>query len=209
MGSVQCEDDCWILAALTLVDADGVGQLDVIELLPAELYGPSLEVDSEGTACCHRDGADISIEDVVVVVVSQLNDSVTLPKDSVATLDGFTVRVQARLERCVERLCSKHAIVHGCQHLDISHWIEAALGESAGDDLYDGSLCIQRLAAMDLKEVWSTIIEFARDRRLACVDAVCILDDPRVRSLAVDLSECGHRELSGCDDVTEYATCAH
>ena len=85
---MESNNDGWVFTALTLVDADGVGQFDIVDLIAAEEHRTAIKVHGKGAIGCQRNGSHITVKYVVVVVISQLDYSVTLSENSGSTFDG-------------------------------------------------------------------------------------------------------------------------
>ena len=119
------------------MDADGIGRLDLVQLVelvnrpaPVEIdrHLPLFRVD-------RRDPADIAVEDIFVIVVARLQDFVARAELGAEALDFRAVGargVEGGLQSGVEFANPETPPVHGHQHLDVAHRVEP---DASGDFL--------------------------------------------------------------------------
>ena len=124
-------DDDGIFAALALVDGNGVGQhqfVQLMELVANEERACLLyEFDFERCAVFVNaaNPANVAVEDAFVVVVARLHDFIADAQNSIAPFYLCNRRgVEMSLEPLIERGYADRSLVHWREHLDIGERIE-------------------------------------------------------------------------------------
>src|SRR5450759_2838423 len=124
-------DDNGILAALALVDGDGVGQPQIVQfmelLADAARTGLPYEFDiARGAVFVDAaNPANVAVEDALVVVVARLHDFIADAQNSIAPFYLCNRRgVEMSLEPLIERGYADRSLVHRREHLDIGERVE-------------------------------------------------------------------------------------
>ena len=86
--------------------------IDNVPVIKADGQLPLLRVHGQ-------DSADISVEDLLVIIVPDLHDPVAFPVDAAAPAQARSPGVQLLLQDLVQVPRSGHAPLHGGQHLDV------------------------------------------------------------------------------------------
>ncbi len=200
-------DDGLVLASLGLVDGDGVGQGDVHELVPLVAHRPAVEVDEQRPPGLVglEDGADVAVEDVLVVVVADLHDLVARPERARADLKALPAGVEAGLELGVEVVDADDPLVHGADDLDLRReGAQAQLGGDArGAHLEDRLEGLPLVVLADEVEIGVPVVPGRVDGRQALVDPVRVDDDEALLLLPEDLVQPDDVDRPRLDDVVE------
>ena len=119
-----------VLAALALVNADGEGVREFVEVAELVLDGSAIVLhrkDLIDHLDC-RDTADVAVEDFALVVVSRLQNLVADAERGPVALHFFcvaVVRIEHVLKHLVQVLHAEFGLVHRRQHLHIANGVEA------------------------------------------------------------------------------------
>ena len=208
----QRDDYHGVLAALRLVDADAVGEGEVARLGALEVMLLAVELDHQlaraGVDRPH--GADVAVEEVLVVVVPELDDLVARAELAAGGAHhlGPTVvpgpgRVECGLQLEVEVGHAGHALVHRSEYLHVVHGVRPLQlpRHELGAKLADLFETVLRRIGRDEREVGPhrrgvDVGRRGRDRRVAAVDRVRGGHDLALALLAVNDVEPGHRDRS-------------
>ena len=167
------DDDAGSLAALIFVDGDRPRKSELIHLLLLVDDMPIVELHTNGPALGidGPDKADITVEDLFLVVVLHLDDFVIEDEQT-----GFCAALaKVLLKACVQLLDAALSSPHRRETLDLFPGIELEfLRNSLGHELEDRRADFCRLFGGKEKKVPSLIF---KKGHLSTVDAVGVLDD--------------------------------
>ena len=185
-------DDARILAALALVDRDGVRQGQLVEIAEVVGHFPVVHLHADGLlgGVYGRNSAQVAVVDPFVVVIPQLEHPVPDAEDP-APAQQFcrpvARRVQRRLQGGVELPRADGPAVHGREHLDVRKRIEPVLaGQAPLRQVYDEMLQFGRVLLGEEEEILRAIRRRRQVRKLAAIHPVCVRDDPALCRLAED-----------------------
>ena len=141
---LHCEwhDDDRKLGPLAFVDRDGVGEGNFIEFVEVVNDLPAIEGDESLAleVVDFENLSDVSIEDLLVVVVARLNDLVAdaeFPTELLHRGIAAALGVQAFLEEAVHLNGAKRASVHRAEHLDVAAGVELPFFRNALSDEFE------------------------------------------------------------------------
>ena len=196
-----------VFAALRFVDGDGVGQGDVIELVPLVDDRTSIILDDqpEVDPVDMDDVADVAVEDVLLVVVADLHDLVPDPEFAQAHTQALAAPVEPLLQLGIQALDPDEALVHGADHLNLGRKRREMelLGDAPADRLENGGEDLGLLLGPDEVEIRILVALGRIDELLALVDPVGILDDEAAGFLAEDFAQADDRLGPGLDEVAQ------
>ena len=150
VAAVEREDYRVILASLTLVDRDRIGEIEEPQIVAGPVDQATVEVDGEDPPVDRPNTADVSVEDLHVVAVSRADHAVVETIFALAARDARGVGVQRRLKQCVESLSSKRASSCGRQDLDVG---KPPCGQALGDHLHQGGASSLRIGAGQQEQI--------------------------------------------------------
>ena len=206
MGRQHRHDHGPILAALALVDADGVGVDQFIQVRQVIGHRPALE--PHGQRLLHpvqgRDAAHVAVEHLPVIVVADLHHPVAQaeqpPAPAVLRL-ARRRRVEGRLQAPVQLPHPGGPPVEGRKDLHLGQRVEAEFaGDAVLDDVHDqvGG----PFGVLGGKEEKVGRLP-GKKGHLPPVDAVGVGDDVAPRRLAKDLGQAHHGYRPRFDDVLQ------
>ena len=188
---MQRQDDARVFAPLALVHGEGVRECQFIECLELVIDGPIFIVDGEDLvdAVEFHDDALVAIEDVPVVVVFELDHTVSHGESPSEAFNPrlLGLRIDGGLKFAVELMSPQTRAVHRHQDLDITARIEP---ESTRDTMCHefadqiGDL-IGLIGSNEIK-VGKTRIRMFQWRLMAGVDGVSGGDDATLLRLTED-----------------------
>ena len=213
MLAQEREHDHGELGALRLVDADGVGEVQVVGLRALHRHEVAVEVDLQRAALVDiPHDPEVPVEDAEVVVVAGLDDLVAR-RDAAG---GAGPAPQALLQREVEGVDAARALVHGGEHLDVAQRIGIqAPGQDLGAQAHGGADAGLGVVGADEVDVARLEVERRRVRRrggrvlVAMQDGMGGADDAAARALAEDGVQPRDRHEARGDEVVEHAARAH
>src|SRR5690554_841121 len=186
------------------MNADRPCELEVVQVVLAVLHAPRFEGDGDrGVAWVDLfDNADVSVEDLQIVVVASLHHLLAEVESVASDGDMGAVAAELFLNRGVDRLVAEVASVRGCKDLDVLQRVEAkGLWHALGDDLNDGFECLFGVIASNeevlpvrlLLDAWeSTFADFVRGD-----------DDGGGVALPEDAVEVRRGDRSAADEIRE------
>lgn len=140
MASQEGADDGGVFATLGFMDGAGVGEDEVFEGFFLIFDAFSVEIDEDADVGGLFDDADVAVEDVEVVIVSDLHDAVADAESFDVSIDGFAVWIELCLKDLVDVFDAAGILAHGAEDLDIGHGVESeTFREFIADELFDES----------------------------------------------------------------------
>ena len=192
------------------MDADGVGEGEVGEFAAVEGVGVVVEfrVEGAGFGVDGDDGADVAVEEGLVVIVAQLDDFVAgaiLAVDGAEGAGPGVERVEGRLELGVEIADAGDALVHRGEDLHVVDRVRPLefSRDKLGDELDDFADAILGIGGGDEVEVGpdlgaGDVGEDGAEGGVAGVDGVGGGDDLALALLAVDDAQARDRQRWRC-----------
>ncbi len=216
--------------SLTLVNGNGIGQLQLIHLGKVIHHG--LFIIKEHGQCLFLpvnilNKAHIAVEHALpfrsvffphrrrfgpgkLIIVSDLHDLVSLTEYRFPVAFLFPEgcrRIQYALQLCIEMIHTDHSLPHGRQDLDILQRIIIPIpGQSAGQQVDQGLQDIFRLLPAVQKEV---LVFYIENRQFSVIDPMGIQNDHAFPRLAKDLGQLDDTDDSALDDILQNVAGSH
>ena len=201
-----------VFASLGLVDADRIGQGQLIRLAPivahlavVDLHAQRLVGDVD-----RPDPPQVAVKDVEVIVVAQLDHPVARPERAPAEptlrLAGRG-RIEGRLQPLVQVAHPYRAPIHRAEHLDVLHRVIAEPARDAVLDNVDHQ--VGRCVGIVLHKEVEIGRCLGKGGHLPLVDPVSVGHDQAVLGLSVDEVELHDGHGAGIDHIAQHIARAH
>lgn len=118
------------LRALALVNGDGIGERQFIELRHVVFNRVAVEDHGQCSVGGIDSGdiADVAVEYVLVVIVANLHHLVALAIDVPGTTQTWAVGIESGLKYGIEIGRANFSALHGCEHLYLARLVTVSLG---------------------------------------------------------------------------------
>ena len=199
----KSQDDSWILSTLRLVNRDRPGGLEVLERWPLVVVYPSIERDANPLGKQGDDPPLIAVEQLPVIVVSELHDTIPLEEESVSVDESRPFLPTPLLDDAIQPLGSQGSLAHGRENLHVVGAAQSpAIGEDVQHEIPDPSrrgFRVVSLVEIDSLAQEMVFIDVTGE------DGVGQVDDGAALRLAEDLVEPLDGHLAARDQVAEDA----
>ena len=138
-------------------------------------------------------GSDVSIEYILVVIISNLHYAVAQFVGDSATADSQIGCVECLLQQHVQIGCTYHAFLHRGKHLDVTRWLIVSFWQTVFYKIHDFRSHLLWIFILDKEEIG--LFAVARVRIISLVDGVGTYDDSARLRLSKDAGESEDRNL--------------